>query len=102
MRTAVAKGVSFRRAVFGHAFRNSMIPVASKLGALLSVFVAGSLLVETVFDIQGFGLLQFRAVVDRDIPLIMGTLVCQATLMLLGNVLSDVIVAGVDPRIRFE
>jgi microcin C transport system permease protein len=102
VRTAVAKGVSFRRAVFGHAFRNSMIPVASKLGALLSVFVAGSLLVETVFDIQGFGLLQFRAVVDRDIPLIMGTLVCQATLMLLGNVLSDVIVAGVDPRIRFE
>jgi microcin C transport system permease protein len=102
VRTAVAKGVSFRRAVFGHAFRNSMIPVATSLGSLLEVFIGGSLLVETVFDIQGFGLLQYQALVARDVPIIMGTLVIEAFLMLLGHVVSDLIVATVDPRIKFD
>ncbi len=102
VRTAVAKGVSFRRAVFGHAFRNSMIPVATSLGSLVEIFIGGSLLVETVFDIQGFGLLQYQSVVARDGPVIMGTLTVAALLMLVGNVLSDFIVAMVDPRIKFE
>jgi microcin C transport system permease protein len=102
VRTAVAKGVSFRRAVFGHAFRNSMIPVATSLGSLVEIFIGGSLLVETVFDIQGFGLLQYQSVVARDVPVIMGTLTIAALLMLIGNVLSDIIVAMVDPRIKFE
>ena len=102
VRTAVAKGVSFKRAVFGHAFRNSMIPVATSLGSLLEVFIGGSLLVETVFDIQGFGLLQYQALIARDVPIIMGTLVIEAFLMLLGHVVSDLIVAMVDPRIKFE
>ena len=102
VRTAVAKGVSFKRAVFGHAFRNSMIPVATSLGSLLEIFIGGSLLVETVFDIQGFGLLQYQAMIARDVPIIMGTLVIEAGLMLLGHVASDVIVAMVDPRIKFE
>ncbi len=102
VRTAVAKGSSFRRAVFGHAFRNSMIPVATSLGGLVEIFIGGSLLVETVFDIQGFGLLQFQSVVARDVPVIMGTLTIAAFLMLIGNVLSDFIVAMVDPRIKFE
>lgn len=102
VRTAVAKGVSFRRAVFGHAFRNSMIPVATSLGSLVEIFIGGSLLIETVFDIQGFGLLQYQSVVARDSPVIMGTLTIAALLMLLGNVISDFIVAMVDPRIKFE
>jgi microcin C transport system permease protein len=102
VRTAVAKGVSFRRAVFGHAFRNSMIPVATSLGSLLEIFIGGSLLVETVFDIQGFGLLQYQALIARDVPVIMGTLVIEAFLMLLGHVVSDLIVAMVDPRLKFE
>ncbi len=102
VRTAVAKGVSFRKAVFGHAFRNSMIPIATSAGGLISVFISGSLLVETVFDIQGFGLLQYQAVLARDIPVIMGTLTISAFLMLLGNVISDLIVAMVDPRIKFK
>lgn len=102
VRTAVAKGVSFHRAVFGHAFRNSMIPVATSLGSLLEIFIGGSLLIETVFDIQGFGLLQYQALVARDVPVIMGTLVIAAFLMLLGHVLSDFIVAMVDPRIKFD
>lgn len=102
VRTAVAKGASFRRAVFGHAFRNSMIPVATSLGDLVTVFVGGSMLIETVFDIQGFGLLQYQSVIARDEPVIMGTLAVAAFLMLIGNVISDCIVAMVDPRIQFK
>lgn len=102
VRTAVAKGVGFRKAVFGHAFRNSMIPVATSAGSLIEIFISGSILVETVFDIQGFGLLQYQAVIARDVPVIMGTLTIAAFLMLLGKVLSDLIVAMVDPRIKFK
>jgi len=102
VRTAVAKGVGFKKAVFGHAFRNSMIPVATSAGGLIEIFISGSILVETVFDIQGFGLLQFQAVVERDVPVIMGTLTIAAFLMLFGKVISDLIVAMVDPRIKFK
>lgn len=102
VRTAVAKGTSFRGAVFGHAFRNSMIPVATSLGGLITIFVSGSMLIERVFDIQGFGLLQFQSVVERDVPVIMGTLTIAALLTLVGNVISDLTVALVDPRIKFE
>ena len=65
-------------------------------------FIGGSLLVETVFDIQGFGLLEYQAVLARDVPVIMGTLTIAAFLILLGQVLSDFAVAMVDPRIKFE
>ncbi len=102
IRTAVAKGVSFPRAVFGHAFRNSMIPVATSLGSLVEIFIGGSMLIETVFDIQGFGLMQYQAVIARDVPVIMGTLTVAAFLMLIGQVISDLLVALVDPRIKFE
>jgi microcin C transport system permease protein len=102
VRTAVAKGASFRQAVFGHAFRNSMIPIATGLGNLVTVFIGGSMLIETVFDIQGFGLLQYQSVIARDVPVIMGTLTIAAFLMLIGHVISDFIVAMVDPRIKFE
>ncbi len=102
VRTAMAKGTSFPRAVFGHAFRNSMIPVATSLGTLVTIFIGGSMLIETVFDIQGFGLLQYHSVLQRDVPVIMGTLTIAAFLMLLGQVLSDVAVAMVDPRIKFK
>lgn len=102
VRTAVSKGVGFKRAVFGHAFRNSFIPIATSLGHLVSIFVGGSMLVETVFDIQGFGLLQFQSIIGRDQPVIMGTLTIAAFLMVLGNILSDIIVAMIDPRIKFN
>ncbi len=102
VRTAVAKGATFRQAVFGHAFRNSMIPIATSLGDLVSIFIGGSMLIETVFDIQGFGLLQYQSVIARDVPVIMGTLTIAAFLMLIGHIISDFIVAMVDPRIKFE
>lgn len=102
VRTAMAKGVSFRRAVFAHAFRNSMIPIATSLGQLITLFVGGSILIERLFDINGFGQLQLQSVEDKDIPLVMGMLTVSAGLMLLGNIISDLIVAWVDPRIKFN
>lgn len=102
VRTAVAKGVSFNRAVFGHALRNSLIPIAATLGQFITVIVAGSMLIEKVFDIQGFGLLQLQAVIDRDQTVIMGTLTIAAFLLIIGNILSDFILSQVDPRIQFK
>ncbi|MFV1995377.1 MAG: ABC transporter permease subunit [Verrucomicrobiales bacterium] len=102
VRTAVAKGVSFRGAVIRHALRNSLIPIATTLGHLVSVFVAGSFLIEYIFDIDGIGLLGYTSILDRDYPVFLGILVLSAFLMLLGNILSDVCVALVDPRVKFH
>ena len=102
MRTAVSKGVSFHRAVWGHAFRNSFIPVASSLGGVICSVVGGSILIERVFDIQGFGMLSYQALMDKDYSLIMGTLLLSSVMIILGNLVSDIFVALLDPRIRFE
>lgn len=102
MRTAVSKGVSFRRAVWGHAFRNSFIPVASNLGGVICSVVGGSILIERVFDIQGFGMLSYQALMDKDYSLIMGTLLLSSVMIILGNLASDIFVACLDPRIKFE
>lgn len=102
VRTAAAKGVPFRRAVFHHALRNSIIPIATTFGQNVTLFVSGSMLIEKIFDIDGFGLLSFSAVLERDTPVIMGTLSIAALLMLLGNIISDVLVAMVDPRVSFK
>ncbi len=102
VRTAVAKGVSFRRAVWGHAFRNAFIPIASSLGSVICTVVSGSILIERVFDIQGFGLLSFQALMDKDYSLVMGTLLLTSVLIILGNLLSDLLVALIDPRIKFD
>lgn len=102
VRTAVAKGVSFRRAVWGHAFRNAFIPLASSLGGVFCTIVSGSILIERVFDIQGFGMLSFQALMDKDYSLVMGTLLLTSVLIILGNLLSDMLVALIDPRIKFD
>jgi microcin C transport system permease protein len=102
VRTAVAKGVSFRQAVFGHAFRNSLIPLATDLGQQVAAVVIGSVLIETIFDINGMGLVFFNAVVERDPMVVMGILLVEALLLLAGNLLGDVLVALADPRVRFQ
>ena len=102
VRTATAKGVPYGSAVFRHAFRNSIIPIATTVGQNITLLVGGSFLIEKIFDIDGFGLLQFNAILDKDEPLVLGVLTISATLMLLGNVISDLCVAFVDPRIRFR
>ncbi len=101
MRTAVAKGVSYRRAVIGHALRNAIIPLATDFGQNLTLFLTGSFLIENIFDIDGFGLLGYNSTLDRDYPVVMGVLLLSSLLLLVGNLISDALVALADPRIRF-
>lgn len=102
VRTAAAKGMPWSRAVFRHAFRNSIIPIATTFGQNITLLVAGSLLIEKIFDIDGFGLLSYNAVLERDYTVVLGTLTFAAFLMLIGNIISDVLVALVDPRVSFR
>jgi microcin C transport system permease protein len=102
VRTAFAKGLHERRVIFVHALRNSLIPIATGLGHVFSLILAGSFLIERVFNIDGMGYLGYTSILQRDYPVALGILVVGSLLMLLGNILSDVIYAMVDPRIRFK
>lgn len=102
VRTAVAKGLSFRQAIFRHALRNSLIPLATSFGQAISIVLAGSFLIETVFNIDGMGLLGYEALVERDYPVVMGMLFLSSVLFLIGNILSDLCVAAIDPRVTFD
>ena len=102
VRTAIAKGLSFKQAVFRHALQNSLIPIATHFGNNVSIILTGSFLIEKVFNINGMGLLGYESVVDRDYPVVMGILVISSLLFMLGNILSDLCVALVDPRVRFK
>jgi microcin C transport system permease protein len=102
VRTAISKGLPFRQAVFKHALRNSLIPIATSFGNNISIVLSGSFLIETVFNINGMGLLGYESVVERDYPVVMGILVISSLLFMIGNILSDICVAIVDPRVKFE
>ncbi len=102
VRTAVAKGVPFKKAVSSHALRNSLIPIATTFGQNITLLVGGSFLIETIFDIDGFGLLGLTSIFDRDYPVVMGIVFLASLLLLIGNILSDMLVAMVDPRVRFN
>ncbi len=102
IRTAVAKGASFKRAIIGHAVRNSIIPIAATFGQLLAALVSGSFLIESVFDIQGAGQLGFTAATHSDYNVMMGVLLLSSTMLMLGNILSDILLALLNPRIRFD
>ena len=102
VRTAIAKGLSFKGAVLKHAFRNSIIPLATHFGNNIGLFLAGSFLIEKVFNIDGLGLLGFESLVERDYPVVLGVLVITTVLGLVGNILSDLCVALVDPRVKFD
>lgn len=100
--TAFAKGLTGRVIVYKHALRNSLIPLATGFGHFLSIILAGSFLIEKVFNIDGMGLLGYAAVVDRDYPVVLGILVISSLLSLLGNILSDICYILIDPRIDFR
>lgn len=102
VRTAVSKGLAFRESIFKHALRNSLIPIATGFGNNLSLIFAGSLIIELVFNIDGMGLLSFKAVTERDTILMMGLLLVQSIFALFGNMLSDFFYVVIDPRIKFE
>jgi microcin C transport system permease protein len=101
VRTAIAKGLTFQQAVWRHAVRNSLIPIATSFGNNIAVILTGSFLIERIYNIDGFGLLGFESLVERDYPVVMGVLVLSSLLFLIGNILSDVCVAIVDPRVKF-
>jgi microcin C transport system permease protein len=102
IRTVLARGGTFRRAVWGHAFRNALIPVATGFGAILTLMFAGSVVIEQVFEIPGMGRLSLEAIVGRDYPVFMAILAITSLLGLLGNVLSDLCYVLIDPRIHFR
>jgi microcin C transport system permease protein len=100
VRTAVAKGLAFKSAMWRHALRNSLIPIASGFGGILTVFLAGSFLVENIFNIRGMGMLGYTALMDHDYPVVLGVVALSSFASLLGNILGDFFVALVDPRVR--
>ncbi|SDO08739.1 microcin C transport system permease protein [Halomonas shengliensis] len=101
--TARAKGASDRRVLYGHVFRNAMLIIIAGLpGALVSIFFTGSLLIEVIFSLEGLGLLGFEAVMQRDYPVIFGTLFLYTLIGLLLKLVSDLTYVWVDPRIDFE
>ena len=102
VRTAFAKGISEKRVIWLHAIRNSIIPIAANIGQIIGVIISGSYFIERVFNIEGFGKLAFEAILQRDYPVTLGFLVIVVMLRLIGNIISDLSLALVDPRIRFK
>jgi microcin C transport system permease protein len=101
--TARAKGCSERQVLYGHVFRNAMlIVIAGFPGAFIHAFFSGSLLIETIFSLDGLGLLSFESVLNRDYPVVFGTLYIFSLIGLVVNLISDLTYMWIDPRIDFE
>ena len=102
IRTAKAKGVSGPKIIFGHALKNSLIPVLTYFGPMLGYIVTGSLVVEKIFAVPGIGRAFVNSITNRDYPLIMGTTIVLATLIVVMNLITDILYKVVDPRINLE
>jgi microcin C transport system permease protein len=101
--TARMKGLSERQVLYGHVFRNAMlIVIAGFPGAFISAFFTGALLIETIFSLDGLGLLSFESIVNRDYPVVFATLFIFSLLGLFVNLISDLTYVWIDPRIDFE
>jgi peptide/nickel transport system permease protein len=101
VRTARAKGLSERTVILKHVLRNSLIPMVTILAGILPGLIGGSVIIETIFSIPGLGQLGYEAVLARDFPAVMALFTVSALLTLLGILLSDILLAVVDPRIAF-
>lgn len=102
IRTAHAKGLSKRTVVIRHVMKNGMIPVITMLGPMLAYMMAGTFVVETIFGIPGMGRFFVTSVTGRDYPVIMGTILLMATLLVIANVVVDLVYIWMDPRIRYS
>ena len=102
VRTAFAKGLSEKKVVLFHAVRNSLIPIATGIGSFLGIVLGGSYLIERTFGIDGIGMLAFNALLDKDYNIMMGFLAVTTIIRLIGNLISDLTYAAIDPRIRFK
>ena len=100
IRTARAKGLSERKVIYKHAFRNTLIPLVTSLAGLLPSLFSGAIITEQIFDLPGIGNLAFQAMDAGDIPFIMGYNMFIAVLTVLGILLADLMYAVVDPRVK--
>lgn len=101
IRTARAKGLSEKAVILKHALRNAILPLMVGLGGFLSAFVAGSIVIESVFGLPGMGRLMIEALNSRDYNVLMGVAVIQSGIVMLGQLMSDIAYVLVDPRIDF-
>ncbi|MBR4522892.1 MAG: ABC transporter permease subunit [Kiritimatiellae bacterium] len=102
IRTVIAKGATRRRAIWLHAFRNALIPIATGLGPMIGLLFAGSIIIETIFEIPGMGRLSWDALIGRDYAVFLALLALTASFQLIGNLISDVLYMVIDPRIDFS
>ena len=102
IRTARAKGVSGQKIIFGHALKNSLIPVLTYVGPMLAFIVTGSMVVEQIFAVPGIGRQFVSSITNRDYTMIMGTTIVLASLIVIMNLVTDILYKVVDPRIDFE
>ena len=102
IRTAKAKGVPRNKIIFGHALKNSLIPVITYFGPMLAYIVTGSLVVEQIFAVPGIGRAFVSSIINRDYMMIMGTTIVLATLIVIMNLISDILYKVVDPRITLD
>lgn len=101
IKTARGKGLTMRKTILKHGFKNSLIPVITILCMQIPFLFSGALLTETIFVWPGIGRLNYEALLNRDYPLIMGILMMMSTIILVANLLADILYAFVDPRIRY-
>ena len=102
VRTVIAKGASRRRAIWGHAFRNALIPIATGLGPMIGLLFAGSIIIESIFEIPGMGRLSWDALIGRDYTVFLALLSLTASFQLVGNLVSDMLYTVIDPRVDFN
>ena len=102
VRTVIAKGATRRRAIWCHAFRNALLPIATGFGSMMSLLFAGSIIIETIFEIPGMGRLSWDALVGRDYAVFLALLALTASFQLVGNLISDVAYMVIDPRVDFS
>jgi microcin C transport system permease protein len=102
MRTALLQGMTFPQAVWRHALRNALIPLATRAGEIFTLMFAGALLIEKVFDIDGMGLLVYNSIENRDYNVVLGIIVLSSFLAMLGRLFSDILYVWIDPRIRLK
>ena len=102
VRTARAKGLSEKVVIFKHALRNALIPIVTGLSGILAFFLAGSVIIEQIFSLDGIGLLAYQSALDRDFNVLMAIIFISSLIMVLGRIISDLLYLVVDPRIDFN
>lgn len=102
VRTAFAKGLPANQAIYKHALRNSLIPIVARIGTAIGVVMAGDFFLEKVFNIDGLGMLGYKAIIQADYPVFMGETAISVGILLIGNLISDLIYVAVDPRIKLD